>query len=202
MTIIRTRQLIASATLAGFGYLLMMVSAVQAAPQPATETLARDSVRLELPDLELRDQDGQTVRLLSDVIQDRMAVVSFVYTRCTTACPLTAAMLSKLQGALGDRLDRDVRIVSLSLDPTTDTPQRLKEYGQKFHARPGWRWLTGSPATIKRLLQDMGVYTPDFTAHSPVILIGDAQRKLWIRLYGFQTPKQLLGQIERLQPTR
>lgn len=161
-----------------------------------------DVVRLELPDLEVWNQDGRSVRFPSEVIKDRMAVVSFIYTTCTTACPLTAGRLSKLQETLGDRLEREVRIVSITLDPTVDTPARLKEYGQKFHARPGWTWLTGASPTVKRLLQEMGVYTPDYTAHPPVLLIVDGRRSLAIKLYGFQSPQRILAQIDRLKASK
>ncbi|MCP6473819.1 SCO family protein, partial [Klebsiella pneumoniae] len=77
-----------------------------------------------------------------------ISVVGFVYTQCTTVCPVISAILQKLQKQLGERAGREVQLVSLSIDPQRDTPERLKEYAGRFSGGEGWRWVTGSQEAI------------------------------------------------------
>ena len=93
------------------------------------------SVEVELRDLELMTHHGDRVRFASDVIGDRIVVMNFIYTDCTTVCPALSALFSLLQDALGERLGRDVFLISLSVNPTRDTPQRLRAYAEKYRAR-------------------------------------------------------------------
>ena len=65
-------------------------------------------------------------------------MINFMFTTCTSICPRTTANLVKVQKLLGERLDRDVRIISVSVDPVTDTPEVLREYAARYRTRPGW----------------------------------------------------------------
>jgi protein SCO1/2 len=171
----------------------------------AGETVSRadeigmpELLNIQMKDWVLQDQEGRTVRFLSDVVQDRIAVVNFMYSKCTTACPLTSAIFGKVQEALGKRMDQEVRLISITLDPVSDTPERLKEYSRQFAAGSGWIWLTGGSSTIRDLLQDTKVYVDDLNTHPPVLLIGDGRRQVWTRLYGFQGVKKIMAQIDML----
>src|SRR5215207_3927345 len=88
-------------------------------------------------DVELVDQDGRRLRFYSDVLKGRTVVINAFFTTCTSVCPPMNRNLEKVQEALGQRLGKDVFILSISVDPLTDTPPRLKEYSRRFHARPG-----------------------------------------------------------------
>ena len=101
-------------------------------------------------DVELIDQDGRKVRFYSDVLKGKTVVINALFTTCTNVCPPISRNLERIQEALGDRLGKDVFLVSITVDPVTDTPERLKEYAQKFHARPGWSFLTGRRRTSIR----------------------------------------------------
>ena len=138
----------------------------------AGETGLPEIADIEMKDWVLQDQDGRTVRFLSDVVQDRIAVVNFMYSQCTTACPLTSAVFGKVQESLGARLDREVRLISITLDPVSDTPERLKGYSRRFNAGPGWIWLTGGSSTIRSLLQDMKIYIDRLRRHFWQNLLG------------------------------
>ncbi len=171
----------------------------------AGETVSRadeigmsELLNIKMKDWVLQDQEGRTARFLSDVVQDRIAVVNFMYSKCTTVCPLTSAIFGKVQEALGKRMDQEVRLISITLDPVSDTPERLKEYSRQFAYGSGWIWLTGGGSTISDLLQDMKVYVDDLNTHPPVLLIGDGRRQVWTRLYGFQGVKKIMAQIDML----
>jgi cytochrome oxidase Cu insertion factor (SCO1/SenC/PrrC family) len=120
---------------------------------PEPDSLAKTSSSATTPegspaekyfsDVELINQDGEKVRFYSDVLKNKVVVINTFFTTCTSICPPMNRNFEKIQEALGDRLGKDVFLVSITVDPGTDTPTRLKEYARRFHARPGWLFLTG-----------------------------------------------------------
>jgi len=162
----------------------------------AAQSKAGGTITLKLADTVLRDQDGQNVRLMSDLMGQRVTVVDFVYTTCTTVCPVLSATLAALQRELGPRLGKDVQLVSITVDPLRDTPARLKAYSARHEAGSGWRWLTGSKSDVDRVLQAFGAYTPDPESHPAMVMIGDAEGRTWTRLLGFPSVAELQAQVE------
>ena len=102
-------------------------------------TGAPPQVTLDLPDTPLVDQDGRPVRFKSDVLGEKAVAIDFVFTTCGGICPVMGATFLKLQDRLGERLGKDISLIPISIDPATDTPVRMKEWGRQFGARPGWR---------------------------------------------------------------
>ena len=160
------------------------------------------SADVDLRDRELVDQDGRQVKFVSDVIDDRIVVMDFVYTSCTTVCPVLSAVFSQVQQRLGDELGQDVALVSMSVDPTRDTPQRLKAYAAKHKAQPGWIWLTGPKTTMDEVLDGLGAYSPNFEDHPSMVLVGDGRTGEWSRFFGFPSPDRLMEQVNALQSAR
>lgn len=173
-----------------------------AAPGAAAPARAADSIRLSFADTALIDHNGKPVRLKSDVLGDRLVIMDFVYTSCTTVCPVVSAVMAQVQEMLGARLGREVQLVSVTVDPQRDTPARLKSYAARHGARAGWSWLTGSPANVAEVLKSAGTYTPNFENHPVVILVGDPRSGMWTRHYGFADPKDLLARVEALAVAR
>lgn len=163
---------------------------------------APQTVKLKLPDSPLIDQDGQPQRLVSDVLGDKIVVASFVYTSCTTVCPVVSSLFSQLQSRLGGLLGNQVRLVSLSVDPQRDTPARLKDYAASHGAKPGWLWLTGAQPEVTAALKGFGTYTANYKDHPVVIMIGDARSGQWVRYYGFQDPDRLAAQVRQVVAAR
>jgi protein SCO1/2 len=168
-------------------------------PDPAPKAIASPVV---LPNAELQDQNGAPVRFASDVAGNRIMALNFIYTDCQTACPVVSGIFAKLQSRLGDKLARDVRMVSLSINPATDTPERLKAYAERFHAAPEWLWLTGEKAQVDALLKSLGVYSTDVANHAPVILVGDPVRGEWTRFNGLSSPDTIAARIDELLNAR
>jgi protein SCO1/2 len=168
-------------------------------PDPAPKTIASP---VALPNAELQDQNGAPVRFASDVAGNRIMALNFIYTDCQTACPVVSGIFSKLQSRLGDKLTKDVRMVSLSINPATDTPERLKAYAERFHAAPEWLWLTGEKAQVDALLKSLGVYSTDVANHAPVILVGDPVRGEWTRFNGLSSPDTIAARIDELLNAR
>jgi len=157
---------------------------------------------VQLRDRTLLDQDGEPVRFVSDVIGDRIVVMDFVYTTCTTVCPVLTAVLGQVQMRLGERLGNEVILVSVSVDPGRDTPRRLKAYAASHHAKPGWVWLTGDKTSVDEVLDGLGAYTPNFEDHPSMVLVGDGRSGNWNRFFGFPGPDQLLAVVDELAMAR
>lgn len=171
--------------------------------QPAnTEKPAAAEVQVTIADVDLVDRDGRAVNFKTEALADRIVAIDFVYTTCTTACPILSAIFAEVQGELGDRMGRDARLLTISIDPTRDTPGRMDNTARKFGAGPGWLWLTGAKADVDELLVGLGAYTPDISTHPPMILVGDVSTGQWVRLYGFVSPDEVMEQIYNFMTSR
>ena len=87
---------------------------------------------LTIPDMTLIDQDGRPVNLVRDLAPGKLLVMNFIFTTCKGVCPPMGVNFGQLQRRLEARLGREVNLVSISVDPVTDTPARLKAWGQQF----------------------------------------------------------------------
>jgi protein SCO1 len=157
---------------------------------------------LKLADAKLVDQHGAALGFKTDVIGDKIVVMDFVYTTCTTVCPVLSALFGQVQARLGSRIGRDVALVSVTVDPVRDTPARLKEYSARFDAGPGWIWLTGRKPVVDGVLKSLGAYTPNFVDHPALVLVGDGASGKWTRYYGFPDPDQIVAKVDELQAAR
>jgi protein SCO1/2 len=153
-------------------------------------------------DVALLDQDKREVHLKDDLVGDRIVVMGFVYTSCTTVCPVISAIMQKLQAQLGERAGREVQLISLSIDPLRDTPERLHEYAARFGAGSGWRWLTGSNEAVSETLKGLGTWTANYEEHPPLIMVGDGRTQQWTRFYGFTDPAVLMARVDELSAAR
>jgi protein SCO1/2 len=131
---------------------------------------ALESADVDLRDRPLLTQDGEEVLFVSDVIGDNIVVMDFVYTTCTTICPVLSAIFTQVQGKLGEQVGDDVVLVSMSVDPIRDTPQRLKAYSAKHRAGDSWLWLTGAKPVVDEVLVGVGAYTTNFEDHPTMVL--------------------------------
>jgi protein SCO1/2 len=162
--------------------------------EPAAATPAGE--KIIIPDVELLDQDGRKIHFYSDLVRGRVVVINFIFTTCTTICPPLGATFARVQTELGERAGREVRFISISVDPVTDTPERLKAWGAKFHAGPAWTFVTGQRPLINELLRALGAATASPQDHSPTVLIGNDARDQWTRSYGLARPSQLVQLID------
>jgi protein SCO1 len=143
-------------------------------------------------EVELVDQDGRKVRFYSDVLKGKTVVVNAFFTTCTSVCPPMNRNMEKIQEAFGDRLGRDLFLVSITVDPATDTPPRLKDYASRFHAGPGWTFLTGEKENVERALYKLGQYVEDKENHKTVFIIGNETTGLWKKAMGMASAGELV----------
>lgn len=167
--------------------------------EKGSDTGAEAVSGFDIPDVPVRTQDGDELRFYSDLVEGRTVAVNFIFTTCTTICPPMGANFGRLQEELGGRLGDDVHLISVSVDPVTDTPPRLKAWAAKFGAREGWTLVTGRRGEIEDLLKALEVFNADIREHSPVVLIGDDARGEWTRAYGLAGPSELAAIVDRVQ---
>ena len=167
------------------------------------EAVAPASAKVTLSEAPLLDQGGKRVRLAQDVIGERIAVVNFIYTSCTTVCPVSSATFQQLQQRLAaSSLGKEVVLVSITVDPLRDTPQRLREYAARYEAREGWVWLTGAKPEVDSVLKGLGAYSARFEDHPAMVLLGDARGGPWTRIFGFPSVDELIARIDTMQAGR
>ena len=147
-------------------------------------------------DVELLDQDGRTVHFYTDVLKNKVVIINTFFTTCTSICPPMNRTFEKIQEALGDRLGKDAFLISISVDPETDTPTRLKEYGKRFHARSGWMFLTGKKENVNWALYKLGQYVETKDDHTSILIIGNEPKGLWKKAFGLAKPEELMQIVE------
>ena len=147
------------------------------------------------PNVPLVTQDGKTVRFYDDLLKGKIVAIYLMYTTCQYACPLETARLAQAQRFLGDRVGKDIFFYSISIDPKHDTPEVLKTYAEKYHAGPGWQFLTGKPEDIELISKKLGLYSdPDPSnkdGHIPVLMIGNVATGQWMKNSALDNPRFL-----------
>ena len=155
---------------------------------------------MRIPDVAVVDQSGKSHNFYADLVKDRVVAVNFVFTSCTTICPVMGATFAQVQKLLGAR--GDVSLISITIDPRNDTPARLAAWGKKVGAKPGWTLVTGAPDDIDALLKAMGVFTPDKNDHGPIIVVGDDRTASWQRINGFAAPAAIAAELRKFTAAR
>jgi cytochrome oxidase Cu insertion factor (SCO1/SenC/PrrC family) len=139
------------------------------------------------------DQNGRRLNFYTDLVKGKTVAINFIFTTCQGVCPPLTATFRRVQQALGERVGRDIQLISISVDPATDVPERLKAFSQKFKAGPGWTFVTGSKQEIDSLLDSLGGYAPNKNDHTPMILIGNEAAGFWTRTYGLSPATQIVN---------
>jgi protein SCO1 len=147
-------------------------------------------------DVVLVNQDGKEMRLYSDLIKGRTVIIIPFFTSCTGACPVMNQNLAKIQDWLGDRLGKDAYIISISVDPVTDTVSKLQEYARRFSARSGWYFLGGKKENVQVALKKLGNYVETREDHNNIMIIGNERTGLWKKAFSLASSESLIPIVE------
>jgi len=148
----------------------------------------------KIPDVRVYDQNGKQLNFYSDLVKGRTVAINFIFTTCTGVCPPMTATFRRVQEDLPQRTP-PIQLISISVDPATDTPARMHEFAAKFKAGPGWTFVTGDRNEIDLLLQALGAAVANKNDHTPMILIGNEVTDYWTRAYGLSSPTTLIQVI-------
>ena len=168
-------------------------AAMQRSPQSAADAT------VILPDTRLQMRDGRTITLDAARLGQKIVIVDFVYTSCTTICPALTALLASVQKQLQAEGERDWLLLSISVDPARDTPARMDAYAAKVGAGSDWWWLTGDPAQIDKTLRAFGLQPGNPEDHAPVVLVGRPATGPWQRWVGMPAPARIVESVRGLR---
>ena len=158
---------------------------------------SRTVVNYAVPDVTLVNQDGKRVKLRSLLNSRKFVIVDFVFTTCTTICPILSAEFADFQRSVGPDLN-NVLLVSISIDPENDTPKKMKEYLKRYGAMPGWDFLTGSHADIDKVIKAFDAYVSDKMYHLPLAFLHSSADSRWVRIYGLVGTSEMLAEYRML----
>lgn len=147
-------------------------------------------------DVLLVNQNGEKMRFYSDLLKGKVVIINSFFGTCKGSCLPMNRNLEKVQEALGERIGKDVHIISISVDPLVDTPPTLREYAKKLHARPGWYFLTGDKQNVDFALNKLGQFVSDKQDHLNIIIIGNERTGLWKKAFGLAKSDEIVKVVE------
>ena len=133
------------------------------------------------PNLPVVNQDGEQLKFYDDLIKDKIVIVMFIYTSCTDICPLTTARMTLIEDQLGPLVGKEIFIISMTVDPQVDTPEKLKAYSKAFATGPGWSFVTGKPEDIRAINHRLGERSKVLSEHRNEIVLGNDVTGEWQR---------------------
>jgi len=135
--------------------------------------------KVSIPDVVVLDQDGRKLHFYSDLIKGKTVAINFIFTTCTTICPPLTANFARVQKLMQERGEKDLTLISVTVDPANDTPEKLKKYGQMFQMKPGWYFVTGTQADMEQIWRAFSVYTSNKQDHPATVVVGNDARHNW-----------------------
>lgn len=163
----------------------------------ATHAL-RSIGRYQVPDVTLTDAEGRRTPLRSVLADKDPLMLNFIYTSCTSVCPVMSGIFSQVQARLG----KEVHLVSISIDPEYDTPERLKAYARRFSAGPHWKMLTGRLQDSIAVQRAFETYRGDKMDHAPTTFLRAAPDRPWVRLDGIASADELVQEYRQLAASK
>jgi protein SCO1/2 len=159
----------------------------------------RSMAEYTIPDVTMVREDGKSVNLAAELNDGRPVVLNFVYTSCTTICPMSSQVFEQFQDDLGGAREA-VHLMSISIDPEQDTPARLREYAARFHALKGWDHYSGTLAASLTVQKAFNAYRGDKMSHIPLTLTRAAPGEPWVRFDGFAHAADLVAERKTWKP--
>lgn len=153
-------------------------------------------LRPQIPDVVLLDQDGRERRFYSDLVRGKLVLVNAIYTTCAGTCPMQTSIFASVQRHLKERMGREVVLLSISLDPLTDRPEKLKEFAAKYGAGQGWTFLTGTREDVKTVLEAMDLYAAVPEGHTPICAVGNESSGVWMKLVNLASPDEIISRLD------
>jgi protein SCO1 len=147
------------------------------------------------PNTQVINQHNQPLNFYNDLIKNKTVTINFIFTACTSSCSLSTAIFRQVQKQLGNQ---QVQLITVTVDPVNDTPERLLEFSKRFNAASGWEFITGERQVISELLKNLGVYSADRNNHSNIVIVGNDTKHRWTRLYGFPQADEIITALKNV----
>jgi protein SCO1/2 len=163
----------------------------------AQQHYTRSIASYEPPDVTLVDMTGAAVPLGAALSHCGPVLLQFIFTTCSTICPVMSGVFAAVQEQFGAELAQP-RLLSIAIDPAYDTPTRLQEYARQFKAGQHWRFLTGKRDDIVAVQKAFGSYRGNKMRHEPTTYLRASPDTPWVRLDGLMSAAELLAEYRRL----
>ena len=171
------------------------------APAPTAGGPSSSMREYAVPAVRLVRDDGKVVSLPDEMNDGRPVLLQFVFTTCTSFCPLLSSTFARFERRLGAEAGK-VHLMSISIDPENDTPERLREYARKYHPGREWQHYTGTLEASVAAQRAFDVYRGGKMSHNAVTLMRAAPGKPWLRIEGFVKPDDLVRDYRKLLAAR
>ena len=162
-----------------------------------TPEITRVVANYDVPDVTVVRQDGKKLVFGKELDDGRPVILNFVFVSCSAICPMLSHVFSKVETKLGKE-GKKAHLISISIDPESDTPAKLTEYAKKFAAGSNWDFYTGTREASIALQKAFNVYRGDKMNHTSVIFMRAAAGKPWLRLEGFISPDAVIGEYDKI----
>ncbi len=172
------------------------VSASDAGDGGMARTVA--AVEVVVPDVTVVDMDGHEATLDDVLGVQEPLMLNFIFTTCGTICPVMSATFARVQAELKGS-ERPVRLVSVSIDPAHDTPEKLRQYAARMGARPGWRLVTGRLDDIIAIEKAFGAWDGSKFSHRPLTFMRPSAGAGWARVDGLLSAEELIATMRSLE---
>ena len=158
-----------------------------------------ERARQYFTDTEVIDQNGKKLRFYSDVLRNRVVLISFIFTNCEYSCPMLAQKLKQARASMVPAIKDEVWFVTLSVDPERDTPESMKQFAERQGVDESrWIFLTGDKQNLELLVKKLGQYTPNVEAHTTLMLAGNDRTRHWTRVLPMVPPDGIAQQMRAL----
>ena len=177
-------------------FFLLAVSLANAADQLEQKTYSVSQQSYRIPDVSLIDNRGTSTQLRALLSTSQPVLLQFIFTTCSTICPVLAASFANAQHVL-DQQGAAYRMISISIDPEHDTPDTLQAYASRFAAGEHWRFYTGTPQAVQQVLKAFDAYYPGNNKmyHYPFLYLRDHSGSKWTRIDGLISTGDLMNEF-------
>jgi cytochrome oxidase Cu insertion factor (SCO1/SenC/PrrC family) len=157
------------------------------------------SQQLATTPIQVVNQAGETLDFYQDLLANKTVVINFIYSTCTSSCPLSLMVFKKVQK---DLAKQNIYLISITVDPVHDRPENLQVLSRKLQAASNWQFITGSKEHIDNLLKLFDVYAANKDEHSNGVVIANDSRRRWVRLYGFPQASEIESEVNKITLSR
>ena len=144
-------------------------------------------------------QDHREVRF-SELVEGQRIALQFIFTSCGMICPPMGAQFAALGKLLDEQGIDDVHLISVSIDPARDTPDKLAAWADRFgHDANRWTLITAPRPSTDALLRALGIATGDKTDHPAIVLLNNGRDHQWRPVNALGRPAEIVDALDRLE---
>ncbi|MDV6345392.1 SCO family protein [Nitrosomonas sp. Is37] len=166
---------------------------------PSSSRYTVTNAQYHIPALGFLSNTGQEIQIDQLLAQPRPVMLQFIYTTCSTTCPVLSATFSKAQNRLSE-ISKDYLLISISIDPEYDSLQQLSDYAKRYNAGKNWIFLTGNNEATRSLMKAFGALYPGSNKmnHLTYTFLRAHPDAQWSRIEGFLSVDELMSHFSKL----